>query len=354
MSLLFEPLKLRDLTVKNRIAVPPMVVYHWADDTGYATDRQVDHYRALAQGGAGLIIQEATCVTRHGRLADSQLGIWEEGQVEGLKRITDAVHQYGTPILVEIHHAGVFGFMADTVCPSDITCTVKGETKQARALTLVELHTLQQAFVDAAVRAARAGYDGVELHACHNYLISQFLNREVNKRADAYGAHPALFALEIIREIRQRAPESFIIGIRLGAFEPTLADGIAHAVEFAESGVDFLDISYGFDQRSEPFKPEDYRFSDRIYAAAEIKKRVPVPVFAVGEIASAQWAEKILSETGIDMVDIGRGSLVNPNWANDAKASHDTGSCLYCHTCMWRVNSDKCPGRLSFNKRYNR
>ncbi len=354
MRLLFEPLKLRNLTIKNRIAVPPMVVYRWADDTGYVTDRHIEHYRELAQGGAGLIIQEATCIARDGRLADSQLGIWEDGQIEGLKKITDAVHRHGTPILVEIHHAGAFGLLADAVCPSDITCTVREEIRQARAMTLEELHTLQQAFADAAVRAAHAGYDGVELHACHNYLISQFLNREVNRRTDAYGANPALFALEIIREIRRRTPASFIIGIRLGAFEPTLADGIANAVKFAENGGDFLDVSYGFDQRSEPFKPENYPFSDRIYAAAEIKKHVSVPVFAVGEITSAQLAEQIRGETGVDMVDIGRGSLVNPNWANDAQAGHDTGSCLYCRTCMWRIDADKCPGRLSFNRKYNR
>lgn len=354
MSLLFQPVSIRGLTTKNRIAVPPMVVYHWADDTGYVTDRQTAHYRKLAEGGAGLIIKEATCVTREGRLADTQLGIWEDEQIAGLQKITEAVHRHQIPIFVEIHHAGVFGFMADTVCPSDITCTVKGHTKQARALTLEELYDLQQAFVDAAEHAVRAGYDGIELHACHNYLISQFLNSRVNRRTDAYGEHPALFALEIIREIRRRVPESFIIGIRLGAFEPTLEDGIAHAVEFAENGVDFLDISYGFDQRSEPFKPESFPFSDRIYAAAEIKKRVPIPVFAVGEIASAQQAEAILRETGVDMVDIGRGMLVNPSWANDAQAGRDTGTCLYCKTCMWRVDADKCPGRLAFNRKYPR
>jgi len=351
MEQLFQPFTIQTLTISNRIAVPPMVVYHWSDDTGYVTDRQLEHYQELAAGGAGLIIQEATCVERDGRLTDTQLGIWEDGQVEGLKRITDAVHQYHTPIFVQIHHAGVFGFMEDTACPSDIICTVKGQQKQAHALTTEELHRIQNAFVSAAERAFRAGYDGIELHACHNYLISQFYNGLVNQRTDAYGKQTSLFIIEIIQEIRRRVPGSFIIGVRLGAFEPTLEDSIIHAVELAENSVDFLDISYGFEQRSQPVRPEDYPFSDRIYAAQEIKKKVSVPVFAVGEITSPGKAEDILKNTNVDMVDVGRGMLVNPNWANDAKAGRDVGTCLYCTTCMWRVNADKCPGRNMFRRK---
>lgn len=351
MKRLFESLTIRNLAIQNRIAIPPMVVQHWSDESGKVTDRQVEHYREFAMGGAGLIIQEGTCVEPNGRLADTQLGIWEEAQIEGLRRITSAVHAHSVPIFVQLHHAGVFGFLADTVCPSDITCVVRGEEKHARALTEEELHRIQNSFVVAAERAVKAGYDGVEIHACHNYLISQFYNHLVNRRTDAYGCQPSLFMLEILREIRRRVPDSFVVGVRLGAFEPTLADSVAHAVELAQNGADFLNISYGFDQRSEPFRPQDYPFSDRIYAAQEIRKKVSVPVFAVGEIASAEQAEEILVKTGVDMVDIGRGSLVNPNWAKDAEAGRNVGTCLYCKTCMWRVNADRCPGRKLFQKR---
>lgn len=335
----------------NRIAVPAMVVQHWSDDSGTVTDRQIEHYREMAAGGAGLIIQEATCVEPDGRLADTQLAIWADEQIEGLRKITDAVHEYHTPIFVQLHHAGAFGIKENNVCPSDITCMVRGQEKQSFALTEDKLHHIQRAFVDAAKRAVQAGYDGVEIHACHNYLISQFYNTLVNQRTDAYGKQPSLFALEIIREIRRYAPESFVIGVRLGAFEPTLEDSISHALELVDNGIDFLDISYGFEQRSFPFKPKEYPFSDRIYAAQEIKKRVSIPVFAVGEIATAKQAEEILQKTGVDMVDIGRGTLVNPCWANDAKEGKDVGICLYCKTCMWRVNADKCPGRKQYQQR---
>ncbi|WRS27219.1 NADH:flavin oxidoreductase [Oscillospiraceae bacterium MB08-C2-2] len=348
MSHLFQPLTLRNLTLRNRIAIPAMVVQHWSDDSGCVTEKNIAHYREMAKGGAGLIIQEATCISPDGRLADTQLGIWDDNQIPGLRQITEAVHEFNTPIIIQIHHAGIFGFADETLCPSDIVCTVREQEKRARALTEDELHQIQDAFVAAAERAVAAGYDGIELHACHSYLISQFYNTLVNKRTDAYGKQPSLFILEIFREIRRRVPEDFVIGVRLGAFEPTLEESIAHGAELAENSIDFLDISYGFEQRSQPTKPEDYPFSDRIYAAQKIKEKVSIPVFAVGEIASAQQAEEILEKTKVDMVDIGRGTLVNPHWANDAKAGRDVGTCLYCKICMWRVKAENCPGRKKF------
>lgn len=351
MTALFDPLKLGELTLKNRITVPPMVIYNRSDDSGLVTESQVAHYREIAQGGPGLIIQEASAVEKDGRLCNSQIGIWDDEQIEGLKKITAAVHQYEVPIIVQIHHAGVFGFMEETVSPSHIECVVKGEKKEGRELSIHELHRIQRSFISAAKRAYIAGYDGVELHGCHNYLISQFLNNRVNKREDEYGKRPELFALEIIREIRKCTPSSFIVGIRLGAFEPTLSDSISHAITFDKNKVDFLDISYGFDQRSEPEMPEDYPFTDRIYAAQEIKRQVSIPVFVVGDITSPEKALDILTRAGVDMADIGRGILVNPNWTNDAKEGGDTGTCFHCKICMWRVDPAKCPGRIQYRKK---
>ncbi|MDK2964542.1 NADH:flavin oxidoreductase [Lacrimispora sp.] len=351
MNKLFNPMKIRNLEVKNRIAVPPMVIYNRTDDTGYVTDIQIEHYRKIAQGGPGLIIQEATCVEKAGRLCDSQIGIWEDGQIEGLSRITKAVHETGTPIFVQIHHGGIYGFMEETVCPSEIECMVRGKSKKSRALSLDELHRIQNSFAEAAERAYKAGYDGIELHGCHNYLISQFLNSRVNVRNDEYGKNLALFAKEIIREIRKRTPASFIVGMRLGAYEPTLSDSIDHALEFQACGIDFLNISSGFAQLSDPFKPDDYPFTDLIYGAQEIRKRISVPVFTVGEITSPKQADEILNTARVDMVNIGRGTLVNPNWASDAINGKDTGACIHCKTCMWRIEPQKCPGRIKYERK---
>lgn len=351
MHKLFEEVKIRNITVKNRIAVPPMVVFTWSDDTGRVTPKNIAHYEAIAKGGAGLIIQEATCISKSGRLADTQLGIWEDSQIEGLKEIVDAVHRHGVPILVQIHHAGIVGIDEHAVCPSDYTCVVRGQPKSGRGLSAEALHEIQGQFVDAAKRAYQAGYDGVELHGCHSYLISQFLNARINRREDVYGRQPQRFALEILEEIRRQTSPDFIIGIRLGGFEPTLEDAVGHARIFEENGIDFLNISYGFAQESVPTMPEGYPFKDIIYAAQTIKEAVSVPVFAVNGINSPRLAEEILEQSGVDMVNIGRGTLVNYNWGNDAKAERDTGSCLYCTTCMWRVDPDKCPGKRMYQRR---
>ncbi len=350
MHRLFEEGKIRNTTVKNRIVVPPMVVFTWSDDTGRVTQNNIDHYEAIAKGGAGLIIQEATCISKSGRLAGTQLGIWEDAQVEGLKQIVDAVHSHGVPILVQIHHAGIVGIAEDAVCPSDYTCVVREQPKTGRALSLEELHQIQEQFVAAAKRAYQAGYDGVELHGCHSYLISQFLNRNVNRREDAYGQQRERFALEIMDEIRRQTSDDFIIGIRLGGFEPSLEDAIEHARSLEAQGIDFLNISYGFAQASSPTMPEAYPFKDIIYAAQKIKEAVSVPVFAVNGINNPKLAEEILEQTNVDMVSIGRGTLVNYNWGNDAKAGRDVGSCLYCKTCMWRIDPTKCPGRLKHQR----
>ncbi len=350
MSKLFESVTIRNLKIKNRIAVPPMVMYHWSDETGIVSQKHINHYEAIAKGGAGLIIQEGTCVNQHGKLTDTQLGIWSDEHIEGLKKITTVVHQHNVPIFVQIHHAGVVSIEADNVCPSDYECIFKDQPKKGRALTLDELKSLQKDFIKAGIRAYQAGYDGVEIHACHSYLISQFLNNQINHRQDNYGIQKELFAAEIIKGIRSQTPNSFVIGIRLGGFEPSLDDGIYFAKKFESLGVDFLDISYGFVLESVPYKPDGYPFQDIIYAASQIKKEVSVPVFAVNQINHPDLAERILEDTGVDMVDVGRATLVNYNWANDTFHGNEVGKCINCKVCMWRIYPSKCPGKIKFEK----
>lgn len=350
MNKLFKPLKIRNREIKNRIAVPPMVMYHWSDNTGIVSEKHVAHYESIARGGAGLIIQEGTCIEPNGKLADSQLGIWSDEHIPRLKKITEAVHQYNIPILVQIHHAGVISIGENNVCPSNYECVFRDQPKKGRELTLDELKNLQQDFIKAGIRAYQAGYDGVEIHACHSYLISQFLNSRINHRSDIYGIQKELFAAEIIEGIRNQTSSEFIIGIRLGGFEPTLEDSIYYAKKFEFLGVDFLDISYGFVTESTPYAPADYPFKDIIYAAQQIKKEVSIPVFAVNQINNPDLAEDILETTGVDMVDIGRATLVNYNFANDALAGKDVGRCLNCKVCMWRIDPSKCPGKIKFEK----
>ena len=343
MKTLFEPLVIRNTTIKNRICLPPMITF---GSGAFAGEERKNHYRQIAEGGVGLIIVEATCVTEEGQLGLGQMGIWDDKQIEGLKGIADAIHQAGSTAVIQIHHAGVVGI--DThLCPD---AYVLNPDVTGKKLTLEEITAITDAFIQAGRRAYLAGFDGVELHGCHSYLISQFLNNRVNKREDIYGTNPEKFVLDIIKGFRNLVSEDFILGIRLGAFEPTLEDGIRHARMFEEAGIDFLDISYGFTREHEPFAPEGFPYQDIIYAAGEIKKQCHVPVFAVNQIRTAEQAQGVLDLTDVDMVDIGRAMLVDYQWANKVKTGSTPDPCLGCKTCRWYPDGAKCPGRLKASK----
>lgn len=348
MKKLFSEFNIKNVQIKNRVCIPPMVVGFSPD--GYVAPENVERYKTLAQGGAGLIIQEATCINADGRLSKNQLGIWEDAQIEGLKNIVDAVHKENCPIFVQIHHAGVVGISENPLCPSAYEYKNPLGTVVGREMTIKDIKSIQNDYIEAARRAYEAGYDGIELHGCHGYLISQFFNNRINKRTDEYGKTPEKFVIEILEGIRKVTPEEFVVGIRLGGFEPTIADGLHYAKVLEKKGIDFLDISYGFFSELEMNVPKEYKFSNAVYAAEKIKKEVSVPVFAVDGIYSAENAEEILNETNIDLIDIGRGALINPNWANDAKEGKDTGKCLKCAKCMWFGQSKACAGKAIFEK----
>lgn len=348
MKKLFSEFNIKNVRMKNRICIPPMVVGF--SQEGYVAPENVERYKKLAQGGAGLIIQEATCINADGKLSPKQLGLWSDDQIEGLKIIVDAVHEENCSIFVQIHHAGVVGISENPICPSPYEYNNLGKSVIGREMTLEDIKSIQNDYIEAARRAYEAGYDGIELHGCHGYLISQFLNKKVNKRTDEYGKNPEKFVIEILEGIRKVTPKEFVVGIRLGGFEPTIEAGLNYAKILDENGIDFLDISYGFFSEQEMHVEEGYKFSNAVYAAEQIKKEVSVPVFAVNGIYSAETAEDVLNETNVDIVDIGKGALINPNWANDAKEGKDTGKCLNCAKCMWFGQSETCPGKVIFDR----
>ena len=348
MKKLFSKFNIKNVKMKNRICIPPMVVGFSND--GSVTPENVQRYKKLAEGGAGLIIQEATCINIDGKLSEKQLGIWADDQIEGLKSIVDAVHEENCAIFIQIHHAGVVGISKNPLCPSDYEYKNSEKTVVGREMTLENIKSIQNDYVEAARRAYEAGYDGIELHGCHGYLICQFFNKRVNKRTDEYGANPEKFVIEILEGIRKVTPKEFVVGIRLGGFEPTIEDGLHYARVLERNGVDFLDISYGFNNEQEMHVAEGYKYSNAVYAAGKIKEEVSIPVFAVHGIYSAEIAEEILNEIDVDIVDIGRGALVNPNWAIAAEEGKDTGKCLNCAKCMWFGQAKVCAGKAIFER----
>ncbi len=325
---LSDSVRIGAVITRNRICIPPMVYYGHAGDDGMTTDAHISHYRELAAGGAGLIIQEATCIAPEGRLRPDQLGIWSEEQVPGLRRITGAVHKENCPIFLQIHY---------------------GTVKDVSALSTAEVTDLRDAFIAGALRTFEAGYDGVELHCCHSYLLCQFLNRRTNRRRDKY-ADGLQLVEEIYHGIRAQTPPEFVVGIRLGGFEPALEDGIAHAKALEEMGVEFLDISYGFAGEMDLGAPGDPDLSAAVRAAGAIKETVRIPVFAVNGIRTPADAERVLAATGVDMVDIGRSVLVDPEWPKKALAGQTPGRCMDCKTCQWRIDEARCPGRLALKR----
>ncbi|MGI6105533.1 MAG: hypothetical protein ACOYD7_04980 [Raoultibacter sp.] len=353
---LFTPLDIRYTQLRNRICMPPVVMFRWSDEAGFANEKHIEHYRRIARGGAGLVIQEATCVSPEGKLAPEQLGIWSDEHIEPLKQIVEAVHAEGAPIFIQIHHAGLLGINELNLSPSNFTALYRDREVVGTEISLEEINRVKQAFIDAARRATLIGYDGIELHAAHGYLISQFLNTRLNTRNDAYGQHPTFFLQEVFAGVREVIDDRMALGARFGCYEPTIADGIAHAQALVNMGADFLDVSRGCLDLNDDPTPSDWPYSHLIFGAMQIKnaltaENIKTPVFTVDRITSPALAEDILSRTGVDVVDIGRGMLINPEWAHDAQAGRETGECIDCAECWFRhTDKDRCPGKRRLAK----
>ena len=338
--------------------MPPMVTFDYLEENGLFTEEHVTHYEERAKGGVGLIIIEATCVNKNGRLADRQLRLWSDKYVDGFSKIAEACHKYGAKVLLQIHHAGLKApksSSVDIVAPSnyDEKLDLKNSSISARALTVNEIHGLQKDFIDAAVRAKKAGLDGVELHGAHGYLISQFLSPIVNKREDLYGRNVinrARFATEIITGIREATGNDFIIGCRMGSNEPDLRTSIELAKNFEKAGADLLHVSFGFGpiamaQSDLPMVPEDFKHNWIVYGGTEIKRNVNIPVIVVNGIKTPEQASDLIENDLADFVAVGRGLLVDAEWVNKAQQANTILTCLDCKVCVWFKSGNSCPGK---------
>lgn len=348
-KLLSDRVKIGTVTTKNRIAVPPMVMFHWSDDRGLVTEKSIKHYGDMARGGAGLIIAEATAITQRARLAASNLGLWEDNQIEGFKRLAEVVHKEDCPFFVQLLHAGINGIDREPETCSDYDMKRGNDVIHGHAMSKDRIKAAIDDFVKAALRAQKAGLDGIELHGCHSYLISQFFSSVINTRDDEYGRDKSLFAKEVLKACREACGSGFTVGIRLGAFEPDLAAGMEHAKAIAPL-CDFLDISYGFGPGMKAEKAEGFPYKEAFYGAMQIKKELPdMPVFGVDSIKNGEDAKGCLELTDIDMIDVGRGFLVNPNFAKDALAALEAGKCLSCspachYSPFMNDGEVQCPG----------
>lgn len=328
MSYLLQSLQAGPLTLANRLVMPPMATSK-ADSDGKVNAGVLDYYAEKSEGGyLSLIIIEHSFVQQAGKASENQLSVADDSVIAGLKKLADVIHRNGAKAMMQINHAGsaadekVIGEIP--VGPSVIANPRKGAIP--RELTTQDIAAIVKAFQSAARRVKEAGFDGVEIHAAHGYLLSQFLSPLTNKRKDEYGGdiHNRIrFHLEVIAAVREAVGPDYPVLLRLGASDyteggTTIEDSKVVAQEFEKAGVTILDISGSFLGYTVPDNNSQGYFSP---LTAAIKQVVSVPVILTGGIVDAQAAEQLLAEGKADLIGVGRAVLKDSKWAKQAVES---------------------------------
>lgn len=365
---LFEPGRIGTMTLKNRGVMMPMATEQ-ADRSGVPTPRQIRYYQERAKGGVAMIINEYTGVDDVDSIpAIHNLRAAREYHVAELEKLTDAVHLYDCKIVAQLHHGGATSNPAltgrDNLAPSAVP--IADGRPVPKEMTLEDIRRIQRKFVDAAVRCKKAGYDAVELHGAHGYLIAQFFSKYYNRRTDAYGGsveNRCRFLTEIIAGIREKLGR-FPILVRMCGDEMTpvegfltLEDGLEIAKHLETHGIDAINISNGSarngDANCEPFS---YQPGWKKHVAKAYKEALHIPVIATNTIKDPDFAESLLEEGVCDFVGLGRSQLADPEFMNKAKAGQADliRGCIGCLYCRERVLGGSLPIRCAVNARTGR
>ena len=316
---IFESCNIKNLALRNRIVMPPMCMY-MAKNDGFVTDGHIVHYVSRAAGGVGLIIVEATSVRPEGRIEPGDLGIWDDAHGDAFKPLIAQCHDYGAKVALQIAHAGRKGFdKPNMLAPSPLA--FNGDYGTPKELTKQEIADLVDAYKSAAIRAVRAGFDLIEVHAAHGYLLHEFLSPVTNKRGDEFGGslenRVRLLAL-ILEGIRETIPAGFPLSIRVSAsdYEPGGVDvyEMVKIVDQVKGHIDLVHVSSGglTENPVKAYPGYQVEFS-RI-----IRERCGMPTIAVGLIDSPEMAEEIVQNGRADLVALGRALLRDPYWVLSA------------------------------------
>lgn len=322
MKDLFTPYNFKALKLKNRIVMPPMCQYSVEQKDGIATDWHYLHYVSRAIGGTGLIIIEMTDVEPDGRITDYDLGLWSDEQIPALKRIVDACHSYGAKVGIQIAHAGRKAEDAKVpVAPSAIAFDEK--STQPRELTTSEVKGMVEKFRAAAARAVQAGFDTIQIHGAHGYLIHQFHSPLTNRREDEYGQDLTRFGREVIQAVKAEMPEDMPLSMRISAQEYVdggygIEESTAFAKEYQQAGVDMFDVSAGGEGPISASGRPGTHAAYQVPLARAISKALDVPTIAVGRLDDPILANAVIGNEDADLVAVGRGMLRNPHWALEA------------------------------------
>ena len=321
MSMIFEPFSLRSVTIKNRIVMAPMLMYTGQDD-GKVNDLHLAHYAARALGGVGLITSEVVAVAPKGRISHTDLGLWNDEQIDGLKRLADMIRTCGAKSTLQLAHAGRKSTVEGEIfAPSAIQHS--DDYPVPTALSTDQVEEIVASFKSAAKRAVHTGFDCLEIHAAHGYLAHEFLSPLSNKRDDKYGGsldNRQRFLLEVVTEVRKVWPEDKPVIVRVSAEDKagpggtTIDDTVVLGGKLKNLGVDLISVSGG--GLSPTFDGEIYP-GYQVEYAARVKKEVSIPVACNGSITSSELIELILHSDSSDLIYVGRALLRNPFWLLD-------------------------------------
>ena len=353
-SALFSPLALRGLSLSNRIVIAPMCQYSATD--GLIDDWHLMHLGSLAHSGAGLLIVEATAVTPEGRISDRCPGLWSDSHEAAFARVLAGVRRHSAmPLAIQLAHAGRKASCAapwlggrqlapdaggwPTLAPSPLA--FRDADREPLELDAAGLARIRQSFVDAAMRADRLGFGGIELHGAHGYLLHQFLSPLSNQRTDTYGgslANRLRFPLEIFDAVRAVWPEQKALGMRVSATDWVdggwdVAQTVALGRELKARGADYIHVSSG------GLSPAQRIVAGPGYQvpfARTIRAETGLTTIAVGEITQARQAEEILGSGGADLIALARGILYDPRWPWHAAA--ELGAQVDAPPQFWRAD----------------
>lgn len=340
MSKLLSPATIAGLDLKNRVVMPPMCMYVVDKEDGKVTTFHHAHYGARAIGQVGLIILEATAVEPDGRLTKNDLGIWSDEHIQGLRELVDELHSLGAKVGVQLGHGGRKAKDA-TVKKAPSAIAYNSDYSTPVEMTSQDIKEVQKAFISAAGRAQAAGFDMIELHGAHGYLINQFLEPLSNQRQDNYGGsleNRYRFVKEMLPDIKAQFDGSIWMRLSMTAYDETgqqntIQDWQTIGRWLQADGIDCLDISTGGLCDTRPNIP--------IYGGyqadftRQMKEAVSIPVTAVGLLNSPELGEYLLQTNQADLIEVGRGLIRNPNWpAHAAEVLHDHDFTPYNHSYL--------------------
>jgi NADPH2 dehydrogenase len=327
MSYLQAPLTTGKLPLHNRLVMPPMATSK-AEPDGRVSQALLDYYDEKSRGGAiGLVIIEHNYISAQGQNRAGQPSVADDGMIGGLSRLAEMIHRNGSKVALQINHVGGAPAEAiagiERIAPSDVQDPSGDGALKARAMTLDEIAAIPGQFAAAARRAKAAGFDAVEIHAAHGYLLNQFFSPITNRRADEYGGDVRgriKLHLEVIAAVRDAVGEQFPVLLRLGAADyleggSRIEDSVIAAVAFENAGVDMLDITGGLTGYMRPEHSEPGYFAE---LSQPIKDAVSIPVILTGGVTGPEQAEDLLADRKADLIGVGRAILRDSGWAQRA------------------------------------